>query len=1083
MNRIGFFALLLCFTTPNIAQPTTGELNGSVSWEDGAQAVGVTVSLTHLPTGTNYTTTCNRQGKFFFAGLHPGNGYKLEASHLQGKASFPELFHIGLGEVTRINIRLTEQIPTIKEVVVYTNRQKLQNDEGPMGRMITGEELNRYASGTRQLHELFRQLPEVKTDGNGDGSISVAGQNYRYNAIYTDGMISHDVFGISASGTYGGQAGISPVSMEAIEACKLVTTPMDAMQGHFTGAAIHTISKRGSNRSSSNGYTFFQNSEIAGQTLEEKKVGGSPKNLLVTTSGVSTQGAMVRNRLFYFFNVEQQIRQLPYFIHYGDYPGELIHKKWIPIIRNQLISEYGYDPGNIEEMQEKAEGQKILLRIDANLKSNHQLVFTGRYLSTRIEKPGSGGFDEIHFSNNGYRYQSDSYHLSLEWRKNSSHNRHGQWLLQLTGSTDVRRALGSPFPRVKIMDEAGAAWLGSDINSMLNQTRQRILVVRKHSQRMMGRHLLAAGFEGIYGTLHQVFVPAAWGYFVFSDPADFIKRRAPVFYRRNYYGDDPFATVIIPETTPVRILDGAVYANIRLKVSEKLTVWLGARWQQTWLTEAVPENKYVNDTIIPLFTNYRQQAILPTGESPRLQWTFHPKAALEWNWHKNNTWQVAIAWQSGRLPLVWPASLYANNGDRMRGLIKTGAGLSAYRLLPSWQVQPVGSQSDRGANQIPLFLISEKMSLPAQLRVHFRWILKEKRNTWLAECLVTRQINEPTFTQLNLLPSERFSAGPGPRKVYGLKNNASIPLSGGELHPFASSILLSNLYRSGAGSMLVKVGGNWWIGKNAQIEWSYANNATYSLQDATGSLFSSVWQQTETVQGKNDPGLSFSDFGIREKWVLGFTTAGMSMDKKSGWSISCIWVGQTGERYSYVYSGKSMIRDNGINGFNELMYIPTREEIQQMNWVPFHNGIRPISASEQAEGMEQWIQTQPYLMGRRGQFAERNGAELPFQWQCDLKLERRFSLLLMGQKIGLQFSIEFFNLAALIFPEAGRKFSLPDRQWVGIEFLGYRDEINLEPLFRFDPDRIFRSPLRENSQFRVGQLSRWLIQPGLKITI
>jgi hypothetical protein len=1083
MNRIGLFALLLCITYKNLAQPTTGELNGCVTWDDGAQAVGVTVLLTHLPTGTNYTTICNRQGQFFFAGLHPGSGYKLQVHHLQGKANFPELFHIGLGQVTRINIRLTEQIPTIKEVVVYANRQKLQNDEGPMGRMITGEELNRYASGTRQLHELFRQLPEVKTDGNGDGSISVAGQNYRYNAIYTDGMISHDVFGISASGTYGGQAGISPVSMEAIEACKLVTTPMDAMQGHFTGAAIHTISKRGSNRSSSNGYTFFQNSEIAGQTLEEKKVGGSPKNLLVTTSGVSTQGAMVRNRLFYFFNVEQQIRQLPYFIHYGDYPGELIHKKWIPIIRNQLISEYGYDPGNIEEMQEKAEGQKILLRIDANLKSNHQLVFTGRYLSTRIEKPGSGGFDEIHFSNNGYRYQSDSYHLSLEWRKNSSHNRHGQWLLQLTGSTDVRRALGSPFPRVKIMDEAGAAWLGSDINSMLNQTRQRILVVRKHSQRMMGRHLLAAGFEGIYGTLHQVFVPAAWGYFVFSDPADFIKRRAPVFYRRNYYGDDPFATVIIPETTPVRILDGAVYANIRLKVSEKLTVWLGARWQQTWLTEAVPENKYVNDTIIPLFTNYRQQAILPTGESPRLQWTFHPKAALEWNWHKNNTWQVAIAWQSGRLPLVWPASLYANNGDRMRGLIKTGAWLSAYRLLPSWQVQPVGSQSDRGANQIPLFLISEKMSLPAQLRVHFRWILKEKRNTWLAECLVTRQINEPTFTQLNLLPSERFSAGPGPRKVYGLKNNASIPLSGGELHPFASSILLSNLYRSGAGSMLVKVGGNWWIGKNAQIEWSYANNATYSLQDATGSLFSSVWQQTETVQGKNDPGLSFSDFGIREKWVLGFTTAGMSMDKKSGWSISCIWVGQTGERYSYVYSGKSMIRDNGINGFNELMYIPTREEIQQMNWVPFHNGIRPISASEQAEGMEQWIQTQPYLMGRRGQFAERNGAELPFQWQCDLKLERRFSLLLMGQKIGLQFSIEFFNLAALIFPEAGRKFSLPDRQWVGIEFLGYRDEINLEPLFRFDPDRIFRSPLRENSQFRVGQLSRWLIQPGLKITI
>jgi hypothetical protein len=1077
--------MLVFLFTPSClkAQPTSGELSGKVYWEDGAIAPGATVILTHLPTGTRYRTISNRLGLFFFSGLHPGNGYKLEANHIQGKGILNELFRIDLGEVTHAEINLKETTQLTKEVVVYAKRISDTGTEGQLGFVIKGEELQRWASGSKSLQDLFRVLPEVKTDGNGDGSISVAGQNYRYNALYTDGVVSHDLFGISASGSYGGQTGISPVSLEAIETSKLVTTPMDAMQGHFTGAAIHTITKRGSNQGSTSAYHFFQHPKLAGTLEQEREAGWHPESLQASTSGISTQGTLKKNRLFYFFHAEEQRRQIPYFKDVSQYPGNLIRKNWLPIIRNQLISEYGYDPGSFQEAQEIVEGQKLLLRLDGNISNHEQMVFIGRYLQSMMSKPVIGAYDEIHFANNGYRFQSLSYHLSLEYKRTGKKNTAGQWLLQLTQSDDRRKAISNPFPSVKILDNDGAAFLGTDINSQHNQTKQTIVILRKQSQRMLGKHFLTVGAEWMWGKFRHHFIPAAFGYFIFSSPRDFILRRNPIFYRKNQGQIATYTIDKIPETDPIQLLDGAAYGSIRYKISEQVTGWLGARIQKTWFMNKVSENLVVNEEIIPLFVSYRPLNIGLTGQRPKLRWAFNPKAAIEWKGPGGLTWQSAIALQSGRLPVVWPVSLYANNGDQTRGFMTGGSGLGRFRLLPNWASAAGINQLPAAANQIPLHLMSTTMSLPSQLRFHNKLIMRRGRQTWYAECLITRQLQEPRFTQLNLLPSQRISPGAGGRKVYTLMNNAALPLPGGATHPFNSSILLSSLSNSGAGSTVWKVGGMIRISEQSEMEWSYANNNTLSWQDATGSLFSSVWQQTETVQGKNDPELSPSEFGNREKWVVGFRTGKKTKDNRLGWTLSMIWIGQSGDRYSYVYTGNSLVRDNGVNGFNELMYVPTREEVMSMEWLPFHNGIRPIPAADQAEAMEQWIQTQPYLMKRRGSFAQRNGAELPFNWQCDLKFEQRIPFVWLGQKGTISFTLECFNLAALLFPGGGQKWIMPDGRYPGIRFMGYRDENSLTPVFQCDPEQLFRSPQRETISFSTGKLSRWLIQPGLKIIL
>lgn len=100
----------------------------------------------------------------------------------------------------------------------------------------------------RDLTDFTRLTPQASV--NGSGAISIAGMNNRYNAIFIDGAVNNDVFGLSASGTNGGQANSSPISIDAIEQfqivlaptmCVMVVLPVEVSM--LLRAAVKTISK------------------------------------------------------------------------------------------------------------------------------------------------------------------------------------------------------------------------------------------------------------------------------------------------------------------------------------------------------------------------------------------------------------------------------------------------------------------------------------------------------------------------------------------------------------------------------------------------------------------------------------------------------------------------------------------------------------------------------------------------------------------------------------------------------------------------------------------------------------------------
>src|SRR5690606_18886669 len=90
---------------------------------------------------------------------------------------------------------------------------------------ISSESITTLPSISRNINDFLRVTPQ--SSGYGGDGITFAGMNNRFNAIYIDGAVNNDVFGLASSGTNGGQTGISPFSLDIIDQLQVVISPYD----------------------------------------------------------------------------------------------------------------------------------------------------------------------------------------------------------------------------------------------------------------------------------------------------------------------------------------------------------------------------------------------------------------------------------------------------------------------------------------------------------------------------------------------------------------------------------------------------------------------------------------------------------------------------------------------------------------------------------------------------------------------------------------------------------------------------------------------------------------------------------------
>src|SRR3984885_5025668 len=89
------FTILIAYVS--FAQETTSQMLGSVT--NGTEGLGgATIVALHTPTGTRYTTTTRKDGRFNLAGLRVGGPYTLTVSYVGFKEEKQENINLTLGQ-------------------------------------------------------------------------------------------------------------------------------------------------------------------------------------------------------------------------------------------------------------------------------------------------------------------------------------------------------------------------------------------------------------------------------------------------------------------------------------------------------------------------------------------------------------------------------------------------------------------------------------------------------------------------------------------------------------------------------------------------------------------------------------------------------------------------------------------------------------------------------------------------------------------------------------------------------------------------------------------------------------------------
>lgn len=1081
------------------AQVTTSSITGRVSSASNEELVGATITATHQPTGTVYRTQTRKGGLYDIGNMNPGGPYSIEVSFVNyGKETRNDVY-LALGENQRLDIALTQSNQVLQGVVVSTVRAPGASSRGGVETNIGRDKIQNLPSVGRNLQDYLRFTPQAKFSGSNGNvvGVSIAGQNNRFNSFTVDGAVNNDVFGLSATGTNGGQAGVGPISIDAIDQFNVLVSPYDASIGNFTGGGINATTRSGTNKIQASAYYFYQNEDLAGKTPTGPKEQATRfGDFSAKTYGFRVGGAIIKSKLFYFLNAEQIKNTRPQPFDFANYRGNLKQTD-IDQLATYLRNTYQYDPGGYLDNPEQVESQRIASKLDWNIDSKNKFSLSYRYnKAERFNTVGSNA-TTVNFFNNGEYFPSVTNSLSAELRSNFSGGKSNRLLITYTGVVDDRGAIGNPFPRVTINDGSSANQIrfGTEEFSTANLLEQRNIGILDFFRFNRGKHSFMVGTDNEFSKSYNVFIRQNYGSYTYNSLADFYNAATvrPIRYQRSFSRLDTKGEAETEAAAEFNTLRLGVFFNDEIKVSNNFTLNLGVRADRTDFLTTPREDKFFNDTAIAKISQYYDLKGARSGQISDPKISISPRVGFTVKFPDENlTLRGGFGLFTGRVPLVWPGGVYNQNGVAIGGVdLNNTSTPPAPFFNPNPFGQPdaatLGISVENQRGQVDL--IAKDFRLPKIFRTSLA-VDRSFGKGWRTsiEALVNKNINEIYYQNVNILPPtvQLTNNGGDTRSIYTTGNAPTrIPMRFNGVNPYQGNIfLLSNNEGKKGYSYNVSIVLDKTFSNNFSLNASYTYGNSVTVYEGTSSQNNSQWNNMPAISGRNFIVRSTSDYDLGSR-VTAYASKRFNYAKGlMATTVTLLYTGQSGDPYSYVY-GNSLIRDVSNTNARDLIYVPTSADIAAMTFVSLTvgSGASAVTYSDvqQKAALEQYIQRDKYLNNRRGQYAERNESKLPFQSRFDLSLKQDFNLKIGKERYQLQLTYDIFNFANLIDRDRGRTYFMSN--FNNFSLISVNSFSGTTPRYTFNPTQLNQTPWVVNTSSVPSFSARWISQVGLRLNL
>jgi Carboxypeptidase regulatory-like domain/TonB dependent receptor len=291
----------------------TGFLSGRVSDQSGAVVSGASVVVQNLATGVEQSATTNRAGIYQFPALMPGS-YSVTAS-LKGFRDVQVLAPVLVGHTTSQDFKLQVGASTDTVKVIGTT-SLLRPTESSASTVIDRTLIDELPLNGRKYTDFMMLTPNTSYDGD-TGLVSIAGQQGGEDSGYANGNGSNafTVDGTNGTNNYFadiiGRYRIPYLYGEnAIQEFEVSVSPYSAVYGGAAGF-INAVTRSGSNAFHGSAFYYNRNSATGANDALDKSL-GNPKPLdALQQFGAGLGGPILRNRLWFFVDYEQQLRNDP----------------------------------------------------------------------------------------------------------------------------------------------------------------------------------------------------------------------------------------------------------------------------------------------------------------------------------------------------------------------------------------------------------------------------------------------------------------------------------------------------------------------------------------------------------------------------------------------------------------------------------------------------------------------------------------------------------------------------------------------------------------------------------------------------
>ncbi|HSN59645.1 MAG TPA: TonB-dependent receptor [Ferruginibacter sp.] len=996
---------ILAITFVSNSQVTTSTISGSVKDEKSVPLDGATLKVTNTQNGAVKFAKTDKNGRFSVPNLDPGGPYSVIVTFVGQEIPEKTNIYLQLGTNEVLDFYGKSTGSTLEAVVVSSALATRT--------IKTGTASNFNQRVITSLPNISRSITNIATlTPQAGGGNSFGGRDGRYNNIQIDGASFNNNFGLSSSPLPGGA--IQPISLDAIEEISVSVSPFDVRQANFTGAGINATTKKGSNKFKGSVYAFYRNEGFLGRTADGQKVP------TVTPSASKTFGAfiggpIIKNKLFFFLSgetVEVDVPGVNWKARRGAATTDPNESRTLATdldaVSLYLKTKYNYETGPYENLGNFfTKNEKILGRLDWIINSKHTASLRYNYSKTDDDQLLNGNSapnprsSSNRWSANSMSYENSNYantnllsSYAFEVKSNFNNRLSNQFIATYTEANDPKRSTKStPFPFIDIL-EGGDAYIsaGYELFSFGNDVQNNTITVNNNVTYTAGKHSLTAGaaYENIY--VKNQFLRYGTSYYRFASVNDFLTNAAPIAYALTYpyAGQKPFVELDFGQAS--------LYAQDEITFNEKFKLTVGLRADRPLFQNDLPANDAV--TALTFVDLDGKQINLDVSKWPKERTYLSPRVGMNWDVYGNKNLIVrgGAGIFTGRFPFVWFTNQPSNSGVIQNTVERTGSAAATYLFDadPNKYVNTFPSQPGTSAPG-SIAVVDKDFKMPQVARISAA-IDKKIISNWVLtiEGIYNKDINALLQYNANQKDPIGITAGPGARPLFannnaGRRYNASI----------SEAMVLTNTSRGGAGIITAQIAKR--FSKNWDFTLAYTHTETFDVSGNPGSQASSAWSNIQSLRGNNDLDIAYSDFGTQNR-IIAYGSYKANFTKFLQTTFTLVYSGYEQGRYSYRYSND--FNQDGLS--SDLLYVP--KDASEITFVT--NGA--FTPAQQSEAFFAYVDQDKYLSKRKGQFTERNGAELPWFSNLDLRILQDILPISKYKNYGLQLSLEIENFTNMI---------------------------------------------------------------------